>query len=58
MIGLFGYLDPGTGSLFLQAIIGGALGVVFLFRKYIVGTVSKVKKALKRDGRKPEAPQE
>lgn len=29
---LLAYLDPGTGSLLLQAIVGGTAGVVVFFR--------------------------
>jgi hypothetical protein len=29
----FGYLDPSTGSLFVQALIGSVAGVGFVFRK-------------------------
>jgi hypothetical protein len=29
------YLDPGTGSIVIQAIIGSVAGVLFAFRNYI-----------------------
>jgi hypothetical protein len=29
---ILGYLDPGTGSLILQAILGGLAGAAVLFR--------------------------
>ena len=29
---LLAYLDPGTGSLLLQAIVGGSAGLVVFFR--------------------------
>jgi hypothetical protein len=32
----FAYIDPGTGSLFLQAIIGVILGVIVFFRNFFI----------------------
>lgn len=29
---VFGYLDPGTGSMLLQAIVGGSAGMLVFFR--------------------------
>ena len=29
---LFAYLDPGTGSMLLQAIVGGSAGMIVFFR--------------------------
>jgi hypothetical protein len=29
---ILGYLDPGTGSLIIQTVLGGAAGVAVLFR--------------------------
>lgn len=34
MVELFGYLDPGSGSVILQAIIGGALGILVVFKSF------------------------
>ncbi len=28
----FGYLDPGTGTIIMQALLGGAAGVAVLFK--------------------------
>jgi hypothetical protein len=39
----FGYIDPGTGSLFIQAIAGGVLGGLFVFRNLIGKAVIKIK---------------
>ena len=33
------YLDPGTGSLMIQAILAGALAVPFFFRSHIGAAV-------------------
>ena len=30
----FAYLDPGTGSMILQAIIGGVVGSIFVIKTY------------------------
>jgi len=30
----FAYLDPGTGSMLLQAIVGGSAGVMVLVRHF------------------------
>lgn len=32
MMTLLAYLDPGTGSLLLQAIVGGSAGLIVFFR--------------------------
>ena len=45
----FAYLDPGTGSLFLQAAIGGILGAIFVMRNFIITTVYKIKSIFKRE---------
>ncbi len=29
---IFGYLDPGSGSLILQAVIGGLTGLAVMFK--------------------------
>lgn len=35
MIGLIaGYLDPGSGSMILQAVLGGAAGVAVAFKMF------------------------
>jgi hypothetical protein len=39
----FAYLDPGTGSIVLQAVIGVILGVVVVFRSFIFKIISKIK---------------
>ena len=42
----FGYLDPGTGSMFVQAIIGIIAGGAFVFRTYISKAIIKVRSTL------------
>ena len=29
------YIDPGTGSLILQALAAGALGIAFFFKRFV-----------------------
>ena len=31
---IFGYLDPGSGSLILQALLGGAAGILVAFKAW------------------------
>jgi hypothetical protein len=38
---LFGYLDAGSGSLILQAILGGAAGIAVAFRAWKARLTSK-----------------
>lgn len=45
---LFAYLDPGTGSLFIQAIIGGVLAVVVTLRSFIKTAFYKIKMVFSR----------
>lgn len=45
---LFAYIDPGTGSIFLQAAIGGALAAVVVLRSVIRNAYHKVKLAFSR----------
>jgi hypothetical protein len=39
----FGYLDPGTGSLVLQAVIGILLGAVVFFRSFFIRLFGRIK---------------
>ena len=39
----FGYLDPGTGSMIIQAIIGVIAGVAVFGRRVIASTALKIK---------------
>ena len=41
---LFSYLDPGTGSMLVQSIIGGIAGVAYLGRKQISRLVTALRK--------------
>ena len=48
----FAYLDPGTGSLIIQSIIGGLAGVIVFGRRHIMAAKYKVQSKF---GKKPEA---
>jgi hypothetical protein len=48
MLQEFAYLDAGTGSLFIQAILGTALAGVAVFRTYIRRFFAKFKPAYSR----------
>lgn len=37
------YLDPNTGSLIIQAVIGGILGITFFARTHIANTVDRLR---------------
>ena len=47
---ILAYIDPGSGSLLLQAILAAILSVPFLFRRTIGGAVQRL-----RGNTKPEA---
>lgn len=38
---LFGYLDAGSGSLILQAILGGAAGILVAFKAWKARLIGK-----------------
>ena len=40
---LLAYIDPGSGSLLLQAILAGLLSIPFFFRRTIGGFVSRIR---------------
>jgi hypothetical protein len=48
---IFGYLDPGSGSLILQAVIGGLTGLAVTVKAL------RSKYALKRAGSEPATPE-
>jgi hypothetical protein len=45
---LFAYIDPGTGSIFIQAVIGSALALGVVLRSYIKRAFYKLKSGLSR----------
>lgn len=45
---MFAYIDPGTGSLFFQALIGVILGGFVIFRNYFFKAVAKIKSIFAR----------
>jgi hypothetical protein len=40
---LLAYIDPGAGSLLLQAILAGLLAVPFFFRRTIGNAIRRIK---------------
>jgi hypothetical protein len=46
---MFAYIDPGAGSLAIQAIIAAALAIPFFFRQSIAAVVTRLRRA-DRDG--------
>jgi hypothetical protein len=40
---VFAYIDPGSGSLILQALIAGVLTLPFVFRNAVRRTVARLK---------------
>lgn len=40
---VFAYIDPGSGSLVLQALIAGALTLPFVFRNAVRRTFARLK---------------
>jgi len=44
----FGYLDPGTGSLFIQAVIGALVGGAFVFRSFLARIAMRLRGRGKR----------
>lgn len=45
---IFGYLDPGSGSMILQAVIGGLAGIGVAFKAY------RARRAINKAGSTPE----
>jgi len=39
----FGYIDPGQGSLLIQAVLAGLLAVPFILRSQLARVVSRVR---------------
>ena len=40
---ILGYIDPGSGSLLLQAILAGLLSIPFFFRRTIGGFIHRIR---------------
>jgi len=41
---VFGYIDPGAGSLVIQAIIAGIVSIPFFFRNAIRNTIGRLRR--------------
>lgn len=46
---IFGYIDPGSGSLLLQAILAAIISVPFFFRRTIGGAISRLRGGSRSD---------
>lgn len=55
MTDFFGYIDPGTGSVFIQAVIGTVLAGTFILRNFIRQLFYRIKSFITRS-KKSEAP--
>lgn len=45
-----GYLDPATGSIIVQAVVGAAAGVAIFGRRFIGRATTKVRNVFSRKG--------
>jgi hypothetical protein len=45
---IFAYIDPGSGSLLLQAILAAIISVPFFFRRTIGGAISRLRGGSRR----------
>jgi hypothetical protein len=50
-VSILAYIDPGSGSLLLQALLAAVLSIPFFFRRTIAGAVHRL-----RGGSKPNPP--
>jgi hypothetical protein len=48
---VFAYIDPGTGSIFLQALIGGIAAFLFVIRGYFYKLRNLLSRGFKRGGK-------
>lgn len=55
MLSIFAYIDPGSGSLFIQALIGGIAGIVFVARNFFRHTILRITDILKGKNTSVEA---
>lgn len=51
---VFGYVDPGTGSLFIQAVVGAALAGGIIFRSAVKKAYDKVGAIFSRNKQKAD----
>jgi len=50
----FGYLDPGTGSIIIQAVVGVTAGIAVFGRKVINNAAVRARSLLARKGQKED----
>ncbi len=51
----FAYIDPGAGSLVIQALIAAFVSIPFFFRTAIRSTLRRLRRAPEQPGRKGDA---
>ena len=44
----FGYLDPGTGSIIIQSVVGIVAGIAVFGRRFFAGLAHKIKTLFSR----------
>lgn len=54
MLGIFAYLDAGTGSIIIQAAIGLVAGVSYFFRHHVASFFSKISSRFSKKTKKAE----
>lgn len=54
----FAYLDPGLGSLFVQALIGIVAGAAFIFRNSLAKIKNGIAKVFKKQRKSESEPEE
>jgi hypothetical protein len=55
IVPLLAYIDPGAGSILLQAMLGGAAGVAVLVRMYSQRLRDRLKRSGSMADRSPES---
>lgn len=51
---VFGYIDPSTGSLFIQAVLGTLLATAVILRGFFKGLLTRAKLTVSRQSAKHE----
>lgn len=53
---IFGYIDPGSGSLFIQALIAGLVAIPIFFRSRIARGIRALRRVVSGDVSDPSTP--
>ena len=54
---ILAYIDPGSGSLLIQAIVAAALAVPFFFRRTIGGAWRRLRGGRSTSDQEPDGPE-